>query len=166
MERTPRLWSTFVSEFWKKFIPQVVREKKEEEFIGLKQKTLTVTQYEIQFTKLSKYAPDMVNTEEKRRRRFLQGLNIEIQTLLVSAKMDTYAKMVEFAQRAEDCYVKLREFQDSKRIDSKNWENHSGSLLQEPARQFQKETRKFSQKCPSEASVFTLAKWGTLATSC
>ena len=84
-----------------------MRERKDEEFIGLKQKNLTVDQYEILFTKLSKYAPDMVNTEEKRRKRFLQGLNIKIQTLLVSTKMDTYAELVEFAQRAEDCHVKL-----------------------------------------------------------
>ena len=72
IEETPHLWSSFVKEFWKKFIPQVVRERKEEKFIGLKQKNLTVDQYEILFTKLSKYAPDMVNTEEKIRRRFLQ----------------------------------------------------------------------------------------------
>ena len=31
-----RLWNTFIKEFWKQFIPQVVKEKKEEKFIGLK----------------------------------------------------------------------------------------------------------------------------------
>ena len=58
-------------------MPKLVRERNEEEFIELRQKTLTVAQYEIQFMKLSKYAPDMVNTEEKMKHRFLQGLNLE-----------------------------------------------------------------------------------------
>ena len=106
----------------------------------MKQKNLTVDQYEILFTKLSKYAPDMVNTEEKRIRRFLQGLNIEIQTLLVSAKMDTYAKLVEFAQRAEDYHVKLRELQNqnSKELGPQNWINTVGSSTQGSVRRSQK----------------------------
>ena len=71
MEVRPKLWSAFRDEFLKNFIPKVVRDRKEEEFIGLRQETLTVAQYEIQFTKLSKYAPEMVNTEEERKWRFL-----------------------------------------------------------------------------------------------
>ena len=45
IEVRQHLWSAFLEEFRKKFIPKVVREWKEEEFIGLKQKTLTVAQY-------------------------------------------------------------------------------------------------------------------------
>ena len=101
------LWSTFLDEFRKKFIPRVVRERNEEEFISLKQRGLTVAQYETQFTKLSKYAQKMVNTDGKRRRRFQQGLNIELQCSLVSARMDTYADIVEFAQKAEKCEKKI-----------------------------------------------------------
>ena len=47
MEGTPRLWSAFLEEFRKKFVPKVVRERKEEEFIGLRQRTLTVAQHEV-----------------------------------------------------------------------------------------------------------------------
>ena len=64
-EDRQREWNVFVTEFQNKFIPKVVKKRKEKEFINLRQKTLTVTQYEVQFTKLSKYAPDMVNTEVK-----------------------------------------------------------------------------------------------------
>ena len=63
----------------------------------MRQKTLTVAQYEVQFTKLSQYAPDMVNTKEKMIKRFLQGLNPEIQRILALAMMDTYAEVVELA---------------------------------------------------------------------
>ena len=62
-----------------------------------------MARYEVQFTKLSKYAPDMKNTEEKRKRRFLQGLNLEIQRSLVSARIVTYADLVELTQKVEEC---------------------------------------------------------------
>ena len=91
---------------------------------------MTVAQYEMQFTKLSKYAPDMVNTEEKRNKRFLQGLNIEVQRSLVSARMDTYADIVEFAQKAEECEVKWKEIQSYRREGSKNWRGAAGSSSQ------------------------------------
>ena len=64
----PRTWNAFLEEFRKKFIPLLVRERMEEEFMYLKQRALTVSQYEVQFTKLSKYALEMVNTETKRKR--------------------------------------------------------------------------------------------------
>ena len=109
-EGTPRTWNSFVVEFKSKFISLVIREKKEEEFINLKQGTMTVDQYEITFTRLVKYALDMVNTEAKRKRRFLIGLNVVIQDALVTARMKTYADMVEYAQRIEDSHARLKEF--------------------------------------------------------
>ena len=106
MENKLRLWNSFLEKFRKKFIPKVVRERNEEEFIALRQRTLTVAQYEVQFTKLSNYAPDMVSTDEKRRRRFLQGLNLGIQRSLATAKFDSYAELVELAQKVEECESK------------------------------------------------------------
>ena len=94
------MWDAFRDEFRKKIIPKVVRDKRGEEFIGLKQRALTVAQYEIQFTKLSKYAPEMINTEEKRKRRFLQGLNVELQRILMRPRKVLYIlriKLVELA---------------------------------------------------------------------
>ena len=52
----------------------------------------------------------MINTEAKRKRRFLQGLNVDIQDALVTARMETYAKVVEYAQRIEDSQDRLRKF--------------------------------------------------------
>ena len=60
-----------MEEFKSKFIPLIACEKREEEFINLKQRVMTVVEYEMAFSKLSKYTPDMVNTEVKRRKRFL-----------------------------------------------------------------------------------------------
>ena len=70
-------------------------------------------------------------------------MNIKIQTLLVSAKIDTYAELVEFAQRAKDFHVKLRELQNqnSKELGPQNWMNTVGSSTQESVRRSQKRVR-------------------------
>ena len=43
-------------------------------FLELKQNNISVVEYEAKFTKLSRFVPEFVNTEEKRARRFQQGL--------------------------------------------------------------------------------------------
>ena len=105
-----------MSEFRIKFIPILAQEKKEEEFINLKQGKMTVVQYEAKFTKLSKYAPDMVMTEEKRKRRFLQGLTLEIQDALTTARLGSYVEAVEMAQRTENSKAQLREYRKSQKV--------------------------------------------------
>ena len=47
----------FVREFNEKYLPSIVQEKREDDFIKLRQGTLSVSEYETQFTKLSKFAP-------------------------------------------------------------------------------------------------------------
>ena len=43
--------------------------------MNLKQRQMTVTEYEREFIKLNKYATEMVTTEENKCRRFEDGLN-------------------------------------------------------------------------------------------
>ena len=50
---------------------QIVQEKREDVFIRLRQEGLSVCEYEIQFTKLSKFAPELITTEQRRVRRFV-----------------------------------------------------------------------------------------------
>ena len=94
------------------------QEKKEDEFINLKQGEMTVVQYEAKFANLSKYAPDMVRTEAKRKRRFLIGLTSELQNALATARMESYVEAVELAQWAESSQALLREHQESQRANS------------------------------------------------
>ena len=157
------LWKSFLEEFRKKFIPKVVRQRREEEFIALKQRMMTVEQYETQFAKLSKYAPDMVNTEEKRMRRFLQGLRIEIQQFLATAQMNTYADMVEYAQKIEDCDNKRKDLQNSQRARSGNFGSNRGGPPQGHAGGAQ---RQFPQKRAGETSNPGPAKRGNVSAPC
>ena len=61
-----------------------------------------MAEYEEKFTQLSKYAQKIVNTETKRKRDFQQGLTVEIQDVLVTANVETYAAVVKMAQKKED----------------------------------------------------------------
>ena len=74
-EQTPWIWANFAYEFKEKYIPPLVQEKREDEFIRLWQEISSVAEYEAQFIKLSKFFPELVPTEQKRVRQFVQGLN-------------------------------------------------------------------------------------------
>lgn len=59
-----------------KYFPQSLRDHKESEFLQLKQRTMSLTEYERKFDQLSRYASHLVDTEDKKRRiRKSRGLN-------------------------------------------------------------------------------------------
>ena len=60
-----------------------------------------MAEYETQFTKLSKFALELVVTERRRVRRFIQGLNLEMQDALVAVQVHTFTEALEKAQRIE-----------------------------------------------------------------
>ena len=66
MEQTLRTWVNFMREFNAKYFPPLIQEKKEDEFIRLRQGTQSVAEYESQFTRLAKFAPELIMTEQRR----------------------------------------------------------------------------------------------------
>ena len=92
---------------------------------------MTVVQYEARFTKHSKYAPNMVKTEAKCKRCFLQGLTLKIQDTLTTAQLESYVKAVELAQRVEDSQARVREYRKFQRIRS----NMKMDLEENPSRE-------------------------------
>ena len=105
----------FTSEFNEKFLLPLIEEKREDEFIKLKQGILSVVEYEGKFTKLSKYAPELVINERKRIRRFVQGFNVEIQESLAATQISTFTETLEKAQRVESARMQVRDFYNRKR---------------------------------------------------
>ena len=75
----------FVREFNEKYLPPIVQEKREDDFIKLRQGTLSVSKHDTQFIKLSKFTPELIVTEQRRVRRFVQELNMKIHEALVAA---------------------------------------------------------------------------------
>ena len=82
-------------------MPKIYRDEKQREFLNLRQKTMTVAEYEVRFTQLSHYAPMMVATENDRCRRFEEGLNIEIRSQLTMSDLRSYQDLRAAAIRAE-----------------------------------------------------------------
>ncbi|XP_027124343.1 uncharacterized protein LOC113769317 [Coffea eugenioides] len=78
---------------------------------------MSVAEYEIQFTKLSRFAPELIATEQRRVRRFVQGLNVELQESLAAVRIDTFADAVERAQRVEVARAQVKSFQAKKRFN-------------------------------------------------
>ena len=58
-------WKLFQEEFRKKYISERFVEQKHKEFLKLKQGNMTVTEYEKEFVRLSKYAREYISTEAK-----------------------------------------------------------------------------------------------------
>ncbi|KND54549.1 hypothetical protein BSCH_02420 [Candidatus Paraburkholderia schumanniana] len=106
----PRTWENFIREFKNKFIPPIVQERREAAFIHCRQGLQSVAEYETQFTKLSRYAPMFVGTEQLRIRRFIQGLNVELQESLVALPIETYGDAVEKALRVEGAKALVKNF--------------------------------------------------------
>ncbi|XP_071926100.1 uncharacterized protein [Coffea arabica] len=77
---------------------------------------MSVAEYEVQFTKLSRFASELVTTEQRRVRRFVQGLNVEVQEGLTAVRIDTFADAVEKAQRVEVARAQVKSFQAKKRF--------------------------------------------------
>jgi hypothetical protein len=67
-------WPEIRAAFHAHHVPQgVIKLKKE--FQDLKQGSMSVSEYVTNFTQLSRYAPHEVDTDEKKRECFLNGLN-------------------------------------------------------------------------------------------
>jgi hypothetical protein len=68
---------------------------KRKEFTDLKQGGMTVNEYINSFIQLSRYAPDDINTDEKKHDMFLNGLNDDIQFQLLNTDYADFQHMVD-----------------------------------------------------------------------
>ena len=72
-------WNEFKTSFRAHFVPAGLIRLKKREFHDLKQGNLSVAEYLARFTQLSRYAPEDVNTDDKKQDLFLNGLHNDIQ---------------------------------------------------------------------------------------
>ncbi|KAK9036795.1 hypothetical protein V6N11_021722 [Hibiscus sabdariffa] len=70
-------WEFFQSAFRKRYLGTRYEDEKKREFMALVQGSMLVADYEIQFVRLSQYAPELVPTERDRCDRFRYGLTKE-----------------------------------------------------------------------------------------
>ncbi|XP_058216870.1 uncharacterized protein LOC131327753 [Rhododendron vialii] len=98
---TTMTWPMFENLFLEKYFPAPVKQAMAQEFIDLKQRSLTVTQYAACFEELARHAATIVPTDDAKARKFEWGLSRSIRTSVVSHEYPTYAKVVRCALMME-----------------------------------------------------------------
>ena len=91
----------FLAEFRKQYVGRIYLSNMRQEFHNLKQRQMSVTEYKREFTRLSKYAPEMLVTEEEKFRKFKDGLNDYIQAHVTGFDHEDFSKIVTCALNVE-----------------------------------------------------------------
>ncbi|KAL2457228.1 CCHC-type domain-containing protein [Abeliophyllum distichum] len=91
-------WVRFKELVEEKFFPVAVKDQKEMEFLRLQHGTMTLVEYERKFEELSRFAPHLVDTEEKRARRFERGLQPYVRDIVSALELGTYREVLKRAQ--------------------------------------------------------------------
>ncbi|KAA3470649.1 Protein MCM10 [Gossypium australe] len=111
-------WEFFQTKFLKKYISQWFLDQNHKEFLELKQGRMTMTEYEREFVRLSKYAREYVSTKETMCKRFIDGLNEDIKLLVGILKLKEFFVLVDRACKAEELSKEKRKA-DSEVRDSR-----------------------------------------------
>ena len=76
-------WVEFHDLFMGKYFQDIARHAKAQEFLELKQGTMTVLEYVARFTELAHFADDYVASDMAKVRRFENGLKLSIRGRIV-----------------------------------------------------------------------------------
>ncbi|KAK1394816.1 hypothetical protein POM88_013872 [Heracleum sosnowskyi] len=94
-------WERFKKLFLDQYFPKYMQTQMELRFFELKQNELSVSEYEKKFTELSRFVPEYVDTEEKKGKRFQQGLKSWIRSRVAMFQYTTYAEVLQLAKIVE-----------------------------------------------------------------
>ena len=89
-----------------KYFPATARHAKAQEFLDLRQGTMTVMDYVARFTELARFANDYVATDMAKVRRFENGLKLSIRGRIVGLRLRDMDSMVGTAltiERDREC---------------------------------------------------------------
>ena len=96
---------TFKKQFERKFIPEHVQQRKELEFLNLKQGQMIVAVHVHTFLHLSEYAIDLIDSKAKKVKRSLNGLNPAYKKIVVAChKPTTFDDAIDRAFTAEEVH--------------------------------------------------------------
>ena len=119
-------WAEFQELFIGKYFPDTARHAKAQEFLELKQGTMTVMDYVARFTELAHFSDDYMATDMAKVRRFENGLKLSIQGRIVGLRLQNMDSMVGTALTIEREIEDARSTRDAG-ISSKRKESQSSS---------------------------------------
>ncbi|XP_049394664.1 uncharacterized protein LOC125858949 [Solanum stenotomum] len=76
-------WDDFLREFCMKYVPPAYCDEKKKEFLNLRQRGMSIVEYEERFLRLSRYAGGIIKEEKDKCRKFDDGLNNSIRKNVV-----------------------------------------------------------------------------------
>ena len=94
-------WDRFKRMFLDKYCPRYMQTQMETKFFELKQDNMTFGEYEKKFTELSRFMGEYVDSEEKRAKRFQQGLKPCLRSRVPAFELTTCAELVQKAMVIE-----------------------------------------------------------------
>ena len=100
----PMTWEFFVQEFKEKYVTDMYRESKWKLLLNMKQRNLSMAEYEKKFSCLGKYAPEAVLPEAFQCRKFEDGLHDSIKRYLArvtSLQQVNFYRLVQAAMKVE-----------------------------------------------------------------
>ena len=80
-------WAEFHDLFMGKYFPDTAPHAKAQEFLELKQGTMTVIEYVARFTELARFADDCVTMDMAKVRRFENGLKLSIRGRIIGLRL-------------------------------------------------------------------------------
>ena len=94
-------WAEFHGLFMSKYFPATARHVKAQEFLELRQGTMTMMEYMARFTELTRFGDDYMATDMAKVRRFENGLKLSIRGKIVGFRLQDMDSMVRIALAIE-----------------------------------------------------------------
>ena len=94
-------WDQFVATFENQYFLESVRDQFRMQFELLQQGNMSVSEYSIKFQSLSRFAPDLVVSEDRKCRRFEKGLCPSLQKLVMGHHLRSFDAILDYARAVE-----------------------------------------------------------------
>ena len=103
------------------------------EFVRLEQRDLTVAQYEAKFTKLSRFTPQLIATEEDKALKFQDGLKPYLKNKISILKLGVYLEVVDRALIADKDNEELHQYRKQQRKRNRSDDAHGNQVQKKSA---------------------------------
>ena len=121
-------WAEFHELFMGKYFPATVRHPKAQEFLELRQGTMTMMQYVARFTELARFGDDYLATDMAKVRRFKNGVKFSIRGKIMGLHLQDMDSMVGTALATKKEMEDARGIRDAS-VDGKRKEDLPSSSL-------------------------------------